>query len=130
MTNKDIMEHTYPLDETSGKVSDGKVNDENKLVPANGVYAVEMKIANAQSPLLKGMMNIGYRPTVGGTKRMIEVNIFDFGKEIYGEQLRAYLRKYLREEKKFNGLEELKNQLAIDKVNALKGPFPSTKKKG
>jgi len=94
-----------------------KINDENKLVPANGVYAVELKLANA---FLRGMMNIGYRPTVDGTKRMIEINIFDFDKEIYGQQLRVYLKKYLRQEKKFSGLDELRNQLAVDKVNALK----------
>jgi riboflavin kinase/FMN adenylyltransferase len=97
-----------------------KINDQHKLIPANGVYVVELKILDGGLTLLKGMMNIGYRPTVGGRKRMIEVNIFDFDKEIYGKQLRVYLRKYLREEKKFNGLEELKGQLAIDKINALK----------
>jgi len=97
-----------------------KVNDEHKLIPANGVYAVELQTADAQSPVLKGMMNIGYRPTVGGTKKMIEVNIFDFNKEIYGMQIRIFVKKYLRPEQKFDGLEALKTQLSIDKANAIK----------
>lgn len=102
-----------------------KVNDEHKLIPANGVYAVELKTymqadEAANSSLLKGMMNIGYRPTTGGTKKIIEVNIFDFNKDLYGKQLKVFIKKYLRAEQKFEGLEALKNQLSIDKVNAIK----------
>lgn len=96
-----------------------KVTDEHKLIPANGVYAVELQIGNFQSPLLKGMMNIGYRPTIGGTKKMVEVNIFDFSKEIYEKRMRIFVKKYLRTEQKFNGLEALKVQLSTDKINAL-----------
>lgn len=102
-----------------------KVCDKHKLIPANGVYAVELKtylhnddIVNF--PLLKGMMNIGYRPTVDGRKKIIEVNIFDFDEDIYGKKLRVFVKDYLRAEKKFDGLEALKNQLSIDKVNAMK----------
>ena len=65
------------------------------------------------------MMNIGVRPTVDGTKRTIEVNIFDFNEDIYGATLRVHVKKYLRGEQKFNGLDELKDQLAKDKENAL-----------
>ncbi|MEP6596051.1 MAG: bifunctional riboflavin kinase/FAD synthetase [Ginsengibacter sp.] len=97
-----------------------KVNDEHKLIPARGVYVVELQIVNSQSPFLKGMMNIGYRPTIGGTKKMIEVNIFDFNKEIYGERIRIFIKKYLRREQKFEGLEALKTQLSIDKAFAIK----------
>ena len=53
-------------------------------------------------------MNIGLRPTVDGKKRVIEVNIFDFDQDIYGETLQVHLQHYLRGEVKFNGLEELK----------------------
>jgi len=70
-------------------------------------------------PRLKGMMSIGVRPTIGGTSRVIEVNIFDFNGDLYGKQLRVFIKKYLRSEEKFPGLEELKQQLAKDKVNAL-----------
>lgn len=67
---------------------------------------------------LKGMMNIGMRPTVDGANRVIEVNIFDFNKDIYGRVLRVFLKKHLRGEQKFGGLEALKEQLAKDKAEA------------
>jgi len=94
------------------------IDDENKLVPGNGVYAVTIK--NEELKIKKGgMMNIGVRPTVDGTKRMIEVNIFDFDQDIYGETLIIILKKHLRSEVKFNGLDALKAQLAKDKEEAL-----------
>ena len=66
------------------------------------------------------MMSIGFRPTVDGKKRVIEVNLFDFNKEIYGQSLRVYVKKYLREEIKFDSLEELVKQIDQDKVESLK----------
>jgi riboflavin kinase/FMN adenylyltransferase len=95
------------------------VEDENKLIPGNGVYAVTIKNEKLKMNDLGGMMNIGVRPTVDGTKRVIEVNIFDFDQEIYGESLTITLKKHLRSEVKFNGLDALKAQLAEDKMNAL-----------
>lgn len=98
------------------------INNKEKLIPANGVYAVGVVVEHHKSPdnlLLKGMMNIGTRPTVGGTKQTIEVNIFDFDEDIYGRTLRIYVKKYLRSEIKFSGLEALKVQLGKDKQNAL-----------
>jgi riboflavin kinase / FMN adenylyltransferase len=98
---------------------------EDKLIPGNGVYAVTVEIIKEQAnknkdlPPYKGMMNIGTRPTVDGTKRVIEVNIFDFDEDIYGATLRVYLKKFLRQEQKFNGLDALKEQLAKDKLDAL-----------
>jgi riboflavin kinase/FMN adenylyltransferase len=65
------------------------------------------------------MMSIGVRPTIGISDRTIEVNIFDFDENIYGKILRVYVKQYLREEVKFNNLEELKEQLAKDKVDSL-----------
>ncbi len=119
-----------------------EIEDAEKLVPGNGVYAVEAErlpgelsmarkeesMVNREysnhSPftthhLLKGMMNIGLRPTVDGTKRTIEVNLFDFNEDIYGSVLRVYIRHYLRGEVKFNGLNALKDQLAKDKEQAI-----------
>src|SRR3984957_8534529 len=97
-------------------------NEEN-LIPGNGVYAVDVEIRDAgkkQSPVIyKGMMNIGNRPTVDGTKKTIEVNIFDFDKDIYGATLRVYVKKYIRSEQKFDGLEALKSQLAKDREVAM-----------
>jgi FAD synthase len=66
-----------------------------------------------------GMMNIGIRPTVEGTTRMIEVNIFDFDEEIYGHTLTVTIKKKLRNEQKFTGLDELKEQLGKDKTSAI-----------
>jgi riboflavin kinase / FMN adenylyltransferase len=93
-----------------------QIQDEYKLVPANGVYAVDVQLGSRK---LKGMMNIGIRPTVDGTKRVIEVNIFNFDEDIYGQTLKVTLKKNLRLEVKFAGLEELKAQLAKDKEHAM-----------
>jgi len=94
-----------------------QIETPEKLIPGNGVYAV---IASVDKSTYKAMMNIGVRPTVDGKKRMIEVNLFDFNQDIYGKTLRVYIKKYLRGEVKFNGLEELKNQLGIDKESTLR----------
>ena len=96
-----------------------ELTDKNKLVPGNGIYAVQLKIDNEQLTM-NGMMSIGIRPTIGESKRTIEVNIFDFDKDIYGQTVRVYLKKYLREEKKFTGLGELKTAIDKDKADALK----------
>lgn len=93
------------------------IASEEKLIPGNGVYAVEIILKNSIS--LKGMMNIGIRPTIDGKKRVIEVHIFNFNQAIYTESLVILIHHYLREEIKFNGLEELKNQLNIDKQQAI-----------
>ena len=104
-----------------------EINDPNKLVPADGIYAVNVSIEkenqNPGSAFIaesdhKGMMSIGIRPTIGDNKRMIEVNIFDFDKNIYGRNLRIYVTHFMRKEEKFNDLEELKKQIAIDEINA------------
>jgi len=103
-----------------------QIEEDKKLIPGNGVYAVEVTLATENDSLLdisktySGMMNIGIRPTVEGTQRMIEVNIFDFDADIYGYTLTVKIRKRLRNEQKFTGLEELKNQLAKDKEQAAK----------
>jgi riboflavin kinase / FMN adenylyltransferase len=64
-------------------------------------------------------MSIGLRPTVGGTKRVIEVNIFDFNADVYGQTLTVTIKKHLRAEVKFNSLEELTAQMAKDKIESL-----------
>ena len=92
--------------------------DENKLIPGNGVYAVTVKLSPPDN-IFQGMMNIGIRPTVDGSNRVIEVNIFDFDKDIYGRILTITIMKYLRNEQKFEGLEGLKVQLAMDKLKAI-----------
>ena len=97
-----------------------QILDENKLVPGNGVYAVLINNEQLKIKNLGGMMNIGVRPTVDRTQRVIEVNIFEFDQDIYGEILTITLKKYLRSEVKFNGLNALKEQLGLDKIAAMK----------
>lgn len=91
----------------------------NKLIPGNGIYAVQLNIDNDLA-LLKGMMSIGIRPTLANSDRTTEVNIFDFNKDIYGHTIRVYVKKFLREEKKFASLEQLKNAIDQDKIDAQK----------
>lgn len=95
-----------------------KMESDEKIVPGNGIYAVYAQPSGFDHRL-KGMMSIGFRPTVDGKKRVIEVNIFDFDKEIYGESLRVYVKKYLREEVKFDGLDALVAQMGKDKIASL-----------
>ncbi len=93
-----------------------KSTDEEKICLGDGIYAVYV---NVQGQVYKGMMSIGFRPTVNGKKRVTEVNIFDFDEEIYGQIIRVTVKKYLRNEVRFNGLEELKMQLHKDKADSL-----------
>lgn len=92
------------------------IDSHYKLVPAEGIYAVIVHHAGIE---YGGMMYIGNRPTVDGVKRSIEVNIFNFEKEIYGEELKVSFEKLLRLDTKFKDLEELKSQLHKDKELAL-----------
>ncbi len=104
-----------------------QINNKNKLVPADGIYAVSVSIGRepsnsnagfvAQSNHL-GMLSTGWRPTIGDNKKMIEVNIFDFDEDIYDRDLRVYIKQFMRKELKFNNLDELKEQIAIDEINA------------
>ena len=87
-----------------------------KLIPGNGVYAVNVM---HNSIPYKGMLNIGMRPTVGGTALTIEVHILDFEKNIYGESLTIQFIEQLRKEVKFKDLQALQKQLVHDKKAVL-----------
>lgn len=93
-----------------------KVEDKYKLIAADGVYAVKVKYSGT---MYGGMLNIGNNPTIEGKGRSIEVNVFDFNKDIYNEEATIYIIERLRDEVKFNNLDALKSQLAKDKGNAL-----------
>lgn len=80
-------------------------------LPIKGVFSVKISLDMSE---LKGIANIGIRPTVGGTSPVLEVNIFDFKEDIYGKRLKVQFVKKIRDEKKFDGLEELKTQIAKD----------------
>ena len=94
------------------------IGDKFKLIPGDGVYAVDVILSDEPDKTFPAMMNIGFRPTVDSSKRMIEVNIFNFERMIYGKSLKVFVKKFLRPEIKFSGLEELKAQLALDKANS------------
>jgi riboflavin kinase/FMN adenylyltransferase len=94
-----------------------QLQDKYKIVPADGVYAVKVK---HQGQLYGGMLNIGNNPTIEGKGRSIEVNIFDFNMDIYNQDATIYFIERLRDEVKFNGIDELTKQLALDKINSEK----------
>ena len=114
----------------TGKVIDGKklgqtinyptanlhIEETYKLIPKHGVYIVKSIIDNNT---VYGMMNIGHNPTVNGKHQTIETHFFDFNKDLYGQNLKIELLQRLRDEQKFNSVEELQSQLHIDKKNAL-----------
>lgn len=92
------------------------VEESYKLIPADGIYAVEVLHDNKK---YKGMLYIGHRPTIGGMSRNIEVNIFDFDKTIYNDFIEVSFLKFIRPDMKFNNLDELKIQMGKDKEQAL-----------
>jgi riboflavin kinase/FMN adenylyltransferase len=114
-----------------------EIREPDKIIPGDGIYAVEVIVGRretgdgrrqsaigqgqrAEERKLQAMMSIGVRPTIGESNRTIEVNIFDFAEDIYGANLRVYVKHYLRPEVKFNGLEELKAALDKDREDTLR----------
>jgi riboflavin kinase / FMN adenylyltransferase len=95
-----------------------ELTDKYKTIPANGVYAC---LVNLEDQAFKGMLNIGVRPTINDQKHQkIEINLLGFNGNLYDKTLTIELIEKLRDEQKFDSLEELKSQLGIDKENALK----------
>lgn len=93
--------------------------DPHKLIPLDGVYAVHVDVDGKQ---YEGMLNIGFRPTIeeGMSLKTIEVNLFDFKGDIYDKRITLIFRERIRDEKKFERIEQLRNQLVMDKSDALK----------
>lgn len=94
-----------------------QVEETYKLIPGDGIFATTVIIDGAE---YKGMAYIGTRPTINGVRRNIEVNIFEFDKQVYNQQIRLTFHHYLRGDMKFAGLDELKQQLALDKEDTLR----------
>ena len=88
-----------------------KINSDLKLIPKHGVYIVKCLIDNK---FCWGMMNIGVNPTFDNNELSIEVHFLDYDGDLYGNALNIELLKHLRNEKKFNSIENLKNQIALD----------------
>ena len=92
------------------------IKEKYKLIPKNGVYVVK-SILNDQ--IYYGMMNIGFNPTVDGTSKSIEIHFFEFKSDIYGANIQVDILQRIRDEHKFNSLEELKTQLLKDKETSM-----------
>ncbi|HJP64511.1 MAG TPA: bifunctional riboflavin kinase/FAD synthetase [Mucilaginibacter sp.] len=88
------------------------VEENYKLIPSDGIYAVKVYLDGAEH---KGMGYIGQRPTINGMTRNIEVNIFDFNRDIYTQSIKMELLHYVRGDIKFESLEQLTQQLGKDK---------------
>ncbi len=92
------------------------VGECQKIVPMNGVYAIDVLVKGNR---MKGMMNIGFRPTFESKEHTLEVHIFGLNEDIYKETITVYFKKRLRKEKKFSSVEELVKQLNLDKEQSL-----------
>ena len=84
--------------------------------PLRGVYCV--KVHGLKKESLPGVANVGYRPTVDGTRFQLEVHLLDFNEEIYGEKIHVEFLSPLREEKRFDSMDSLKEQISCDVKNA------------
>ncbi len=95
-----------------------EASDKHKIIPGYGVYAVKVELNNTE---YNGMLNIGTRPTFNNNadNRSIEVNIFDFEDDIYGNEITLKFVGKIRDEQKFDNIEMLVNQLVKDKIAAL-----------
>lgn len=115
--------HGKKLGRTIGFPTANLKYNENFILPKIGVYYTNIKVNNN---IYKGITSVGNNPTVKGKTLTIETYILDFKQEIYGEQIDISFIKKIRDEKKFNSLEELKDQLEKDKMFAKNENYTST----
>lgn len=122
----ELLGHPYSI---TGKVVEGNKigremgfptaniqTEEHKLIPANGIYAVKVHVDDVE---FTGMLSIGNRPTFDNGMRSVEVNILDFNRDIYGEEITISLLHYLRDELKFPSRDALIEQMHKDKLHTL-----------
>ena len=93
------------------------IEEKYKIIPKNGVYLVRCFF---EKDNYYGMMNIGFNPTFGFNEKTIEVNIFDFDKDLYGKSISIEFLKFIRDEITFDNVEKLQNQLINDRENCIK----------
>jgi riboflavin kinase/FMN adenylyltransferase len=93
-----------------------ELDSPNKLIPVDGIYAVSIQYGHQR---YKGMLYIGNRPTIDGLKKSIEANIFDFNQDIYGDRITVHLHQKIRDDQKFDSLEQLIYHMDLDKEKAL-----------
>lgn len=107
--------HGAGVGKTLGFATANLLIDADKIIPKVGVYGV---IGIVKGKSVKGFCNVGYQPTFDRTKQLvIEVHFFDFDEDIYEETITVYFVKRIRDEKKFNSIDELKEQLRNDQIN-------------
>lgn len=92
------------------------IEESYKLIPKNGVYVVN---ADLNGKTVHGMMNIGFNPTVNGTKKSIEIHFLDFEGDLYDQKIQVNLLHRIRDEHKFDSIEELKKQLEKDRQTSI-----------
>lgn len=90
-----------------------RIKETYKLIPKNGAYVIESHLKGRK---VYGMMNIGYNPTVDGENQSIEIHFLDFEEDLYNQYLQVNILEWIREEQKFNTLDELKEQLHKDQI--------------
>ncbi|MEO8088248.1 MAG: bifunctional riboflavin kinase/FAD synthetase, partial [Bacteroidota bacterium] len=127
-TANNLLGHDFTL---MGKVVDGdkigrtlgfptaniSIAEQYKLIPATGIYAVLIKVGEE---IFKGMLYIGYRPVVHGKTLSVEVNIFDFNKNIYNDNITVFLKARVRDDIHLSSLEELRKKMTEDRIVATK----------
>ena len=91
--------------------------DKDKIIPKNGVYLVKSKIDHQD---IYGMMNIGYNPTFNNKSKKIETHFFNLNKNLYGKIIKIELLEYIREEKRFETVDDLIQRLKLDREKCLK----------
>jgi len=92
------------------------IKEDYKIIPKDGVYLIKSKVNNIE---YYGMMNIGHRPTIGQNEKSIEVHLFNFSNNIYGDKISVDIISKIRDEKKFSSIEALKEQLKKDEAFCL-----------
>ena len=91
------------------------IPEQGKLLPPNGVY---FSLSKIDKKLMYGVTNVGYKPTVSNVNVLgVETYLYDFNQDVYGENQQVFLLHFMRKEKKFNNINELREQLQIDKID-------------
>lgn len=116
-----IVNKGRQLGRTIGFPTINIIPEKSKILPLNGVYSSDIVFYDDKNKVVyRGITNVGNNPTVAdGLEKTIETNIFDFDRDVYGKKVVVYLKKYIRGERKFSGLYELKENIERDKREAM-----------
>ncbi len=113
-----IVQHGEKIGKSIGfPTANIEVPEPYKLIPANGIYAVTVEVEDV---VYKGMLYIGNRPVFNGMKRVIEVNIFDFNSDLYGQRIKVNLKAFIRGDQMFENVDQLVKKMNDDKQSATK----------